>query len=44
MIQWMHEDIAQWRMRPLERRYPIIFIDCIHVKVRRDTVQNEAYM
>jgi putative transposase len=43
MIQWMHEDIAQWRVRPLERRYPVIFIDCIHVKVRRDTVHNEAF-
>lgn len=43
MIEWMREDVEQWRQRPLERRYPAIFIDCIYVKVRRETVQNEAF-
>lgn len=43
MIEWMREDVKQWRERPLERRYPVIFIDCIYVKVRRETVQNEAF-
>lgn len=43
MIQWMRDDVEEWRRRPLEQRYPVIFIDCLHVKVRRDTVQNEAF-
>lgn len=43
MIQWMREDVGAWLARPLERYYPIVFIDAIHVKVRRDTVSNEAF-
>lgn len=43
MIQWMRDDVEQWRNRPLEARYPALYIDCLHVKVRRDTVQNEAF-
>jgi putative transposase len=30
------EDIAAWRSRPLERVYPIIYFDALHVKVRED--------
>lgn len=43
MIEWMHRDVKTWLERPLETYYPIVFIDAIHVKVRRDTVQNEAF-
>lgn len=43
MIEWMRNDVEHWRQRPLDQRYPVIFIDCLYVKVRRDTVQNEAF-
>lgn len=43
MIDWMHIEVEAWNNRPLETYYPIVFIDAIHVKVRRDTVQSEAF-
>jgi len=30
------EDVAAWRSRPLERVYPIVYFDAMHVKVRED--------
>jgi putative transposase len=30
------EDVAAWRGRPLERVYPIVYFDALHVKVRED--------
>ena len=35
MIQYMREDVSKWLDRPLERYYPIVFIDCVFIKVRR---------
>lgn len=43
MIEWMREEIGEWLARPLERYYPIVFIDAIHQKVRRETVSQEAF-
>lgn len=43
MTSWMHEQVKQWRQRPLLRRYPVLFIDAIHMKVRRDRVATEAF-
>lgn len=35
--------IAEWQSRPLERVYPIVFLDAIHFKVRQDNrVVNKA--
>jgi transposase-like protein len=28
--------ISEWRSRPLERVYPIVYLDAIHFKVRKD--------
>ena len=28
------EDVKQWQSRPLDAVYPVIYLDCIHVKVR----------
>ncbi len=28
--------IAEWQSRPLERAYPIVYLDAIHFKVRKD--------
>jgi putative transposase len=30
------EDVAAWRSRPLERVYPIVYFDALHIKVRED--------
>src|SRR5215211_29463 len=30
------EDVAAWRTRPLEQVYPIVWFDCLMVKVRED--------
>ena len=28
------EDVKQWQSRPLDPVYPVVYLDCIHVKVR----------
>lgn len=35
--------VEEWQSRPLEEVYPLIFLDCIHVKLKRDgKIQNTA--
>lgn len=35
--------IAEWQTRPLDRVYPIVFLDAIHFKVRQDSrITNKA--
>lgn len=41
--QAFHQELEAWRNRPLENKFSIIYIDAIHVKVRRDTVATEAF-
>jgi putative transposase len=37
------DEAKAWQMRPLNRLYPIVYMDCIHVKVRHDgMVRNKA--
>lgn len=36
-------EMEKWRNRPLENNWAVIYIDAIFVKVRRDTVQSEAF-
>lgn len=36
------EEVKKWKERPLEKRYSVIFIDGLSIKVRRDTVANES--
>lgn len=38
-----YEEMEQWRNRSLQERYLIIYIDAIVVKVKRDTIKNEAF-
>jgi len=38
-----YKQMQQWRERPLENNWIAIYIDSIFVKVRRDTVQSEAF-
>jgi transposase-like protein len=37
------EEMADWQNRPLDRVYPVMFIDAIRVKVRDGTVSNKAF-
>jgi len=34
------EELSEWQARPLERVYPVVFIDAIHVKIRDGKVAN----
>jgi transposase-like protein len=36
-------DMAAWSTRPLDRVYPVIFIDAIHLKIRDGQVANRAF-
>ncbi len=38
-----YEQLERWRNRPLSKHYPVIYIDAIQVKVRRETVSSEAF-
>ncbi len=39
----VHEELAEWRSRPLEAVYPIVYFDALRVKVREEgMVQNKA--
>jgi putative transposase len=37
------EQMNQWRNRPLDTTYLAVYIDAIHLKVRRGTVSSEAF-
>jgi len=34
------DGLAEWQNRPLDAVYPVVFIDCIHVKIRDGQVAN----
>ena len=36
------EEVKAWQSRPLDPIYPIIYLDCIHVKVREGAVRAKA--
>jgi putative transposase len=36
------DEVATWQARPLDRVYPIVYMDCIHVKVRDGAVRVKA--
>jgi putative transposase len=39
------EGMAEWQNRPLDPVYPVVFIDCVHVKIRDGQVANRpVYM
>lgn len=42
ITQTVMEDIEQWQKRPLERRYSVIYLDGLYVKLKRNTVSSEA--
>jgi len=38
-----YEQMEQWRERPLDTHYLAVYIDAIHLKIRRGTVSSEAF-
>ncbi|MBB3853072.1 putative transposase [Parageobacillus caldoxylosilyticus] len=36
------EDIEKWCSRPLSKRYSVLYLDGLYVKLRRDTVEKEV--
>jgi len=36
------DEVTTWQARPLDRVYPIVYMDCIHVKVREGAVRIKA--
>lgn len=36
------EDIQQWQMKPLKKRYSVIYLDGLYVKLKRNTVSGEV--
>jgi putative transposase len=36
------EEVKAWQARPLDAIYPIVYLDCIHVKVREGAVRVKA--
>jgi putative transposase len=36
------EDLEQWLSRPLEKRYSVIYLDGLYIKLRRNTVSSEV--
>ena len=38
-----HHNIEKWLNRKLDTTYPMIMIDALHIKVKRDTVATEAF-
>jgi putative transposase len=36
------DEVKAWQARPLNPIYPIVYLDCIHVKVREGTVRVKA--
>jgi putative transposase len=37
------QEMAEWTNRPLDRVYPVVFIDAIHIKVRDGQVRNKPF-
>lgn len=42
ITQTVMEDIEEWQTRPLEKRYSVLYLDGLYVKLKRNTVSSEA--
>lgn len=44
MIEYVRRDVAEWLERGLDKYYPIVFVDCAHIKVfRKKRAATEAF-
>ena len=43
-MQYVRKDVGEWLERSLEEYYPVVFVDCIHIKIhRKRAVACEAF-
>ena len=35
MLEYVRKDVGEWLERSLEEYYPVVFVDCIHIKIHR---------
>ena len=35
MLEYLRKDVQEWLNRSLEAYYPVLFIDCVHIKIHR---------
>ena len=44
MLDYLRKDVTEWLERSLEIYYPVVFIDCVHIKIhRKRSVDTEAF-
>ena len=44
MLDYLRKDVTEWLERSLESYYPVVFIDCVHIKIhRKRSVDTEAF-
>lgn len=44
MLDYLRKDVQEWLERSLEAYYPILFVDCVHIKIhRKRSVDTEAF-
>ena len=44
MIEYVRQEESQWLVRGLDAYYPIVFVDCVHIKVfRKKKAATEAF-
>ena len=43
MSQSFKQAMEEWRTRPLNQKYLVVYLDALQAKVRRETVQGEAF-
>ncbi len=44
MLDYLRRDVTEWLERSLESYYPLMFIDCVHIKIhRKRSVDTEVF-
>lgn len=44
MVEYVRTQVNEWLERGLEEYYPIVFVDCVHIKIhRKRSVSSEAF-
>ena len=44
MIDYVRQEVSTWLFRGLDAYYPIVFVDCVHIKVfRKKKAATEAF-
>ena len=44
ILDYLRRDVTEWLERSLESYYPVVFIDCVHIKIhRKRSVDTEAF-